>query len=297
MWSIVLMVVTAPGPATAGTPRCEATEVAGLPAADAATAVAIVCGELQRVSGGAGAYGVSVRALGQSVVLSVSHAGASDGATLVLDGLREVPWAARRLAEAVVLGKPIEQTRLVDNLVESEGRKLVTRSGSRKFELGAVGLGAGQSTGAGAGFSIGFAYDSPAFAIPAGLNFAHSSRGDRSLSVFSIDTGARYYFSRHDASAFVGGGLSMLHLSLTDLRDRDRYVYVHDDHWGPGFYVETGVQLFRFHRGRLTARVRADLPLFSLHPEGSDYQRGREVRIQEGARYVAPVTFGLTMSF
>jgi hypothetical protein len=65
--------------------------------------------------------------------------------------------------------------------------------------------------------------------------------------------------------------------------------------------VETGVQLFRFHRGRMTAKVRADLPMYSLHPEGYAFQpagrAGREVRIDEGTRYVVPVTLGLTMSF
>jgi hypothetical protein len=297
MWSAALFLAATMAPA-AGPFRCEAKEVAGLPAADAATAVAIACEELASVSGRTGAYGVSLRSLGESVVMTVGHADASDGRSLVLDGLKEVPTAARRLAEALVLGKPIEDTRLVDNLVQSEGRKLVTRSGSRKFELGALALGAGQGTGTGSGFSIAFAYDSPTFAIPAELRFAHSSSGDRTTSLFSIDTGARFFFSGHDVSPFVGGGFSMLYLSLSDLRDRDRYVYVEDSHWGPGLYAEGGFQLFRLHRGRLTAKVRADFPLYSLHPEGVDYQpRGRTVRIEEGARYLVPITFGLTMSF
>jgi hypothetical protein len=297
MWSAALFLAATMAPA-AGPFRCEAKEVAGLPAADAATAVAIACEELASLSGRSGAYGVSLRSLGESVVMTVGHEGASDGRSLVLDGLKEVPMAARRLAEAVVLGKPIEDTRLVDNLVESEGRELVTRPGSVKFEVGALGLAAGRSTGTGAGFSLALAYDSPTFAIPAELRFAHSSSGDRERSVFSIDTGARYFFSRRDTSPFVGGGLSMLYLSLSDLRNPDRYVYVEDSHWGPGLYAEGGFQLFRLHRGRLTAKVRADFPLYSLHPEGVDYQpRGGTVRIEEGARYLVPITFGLTMSF
>lgn len=289
-------------PVTTGVPfRCQATDTRGVPADDAATAVDIVCRELASVSGTSGAYAVSMRPLGASMVLTVTHADTADGRSLVLDGFKEVPTAARRLAEAVVLGKAIEDTRLVDNLVESEGRKLVTRSGSRKFEFGALGLGAGQGTGTGAGFSIAFAYDSPAFAIPAELRFAHSAKGDRTLSLFSIDTGGRYFLSRHDASPFVGGGLSMLYLSMSDLRDSNRYVYVEDSHWGPGLYAEAGVQLFRLHRGRMTARVRADFPLYSLHPEGMDWQTSgrtsRAVRIDDGPRYIVPVTFGLTMSF
>jgi hypothetical protein len=278
--------------------RCEATEVAGLPAADAATAVAIICDELASVSGRSGAYGISMRALGESVIMTVRHAGADDGRTLILEGLKEVPTAAHRLAEAVVLGKPIEDTRLVDNLVRSEGRDLVTRPGSRKFEVGALVMAGGQGTGTGAGFAIALSYDSPSFAIPSELRFAHSSDGDRDMSLFSIDAGGRVYFSRHDTSPFVGGGLSVLYLSLEDLREGDRYVYVNDSHWGPGLYAEAGVQLFRLHKGRLTAKVRADFPLYSLHPEGFDYDaRGRTVRVDEGQRYVVPITFGLTMSF
>lgn len=281
--------------------RCQAVETRGLPADDAATAVDIVCRELASVSGSSGAYAVSVRPLGESVVLTVSRAGAPDGHSLVLDGFKEVPTAARRLAEAVVLGKAIEDTRLVDNLVKSEGRTLVTRSGSHKFEFGALGLGVGQGTGIGAGFSVAFAYDSAAFAIPAELRFAHSSRGDSTASVFSIDTGARYFFSRRAVSPFVGGGLSLLYLSLSDLQDSNRYVYVEDSHWGPGVYAEGGVQLFRLHRGRMTAKLRADFPLYTLHPEGYDYQRferdGRVVRADGGSRYLVPVTFGLTLSF
>lgn len=281
--------------------RCEAADTSGLPAEDAATAVDIVCRELASISGSSGAYAVSLRPLGQSVVLTVAAAGAASGRSLVLDGFKEVPTAARRLAEAVVLNKAIEETRLVDNLVASEGRRLVTRSGSRKFELGALGLGAGQNTGTGGGFSIAFLYDSPGFAIPAELRFAHSSAGDREFSMFSIDSGARYFFSRHGASPFIGGGFSVLYLSLSELRNRDRYVSVSDSHWGPGLYAEAGVQLFRLHRGRMTAKVRADFPTYSLRPEGFDYEPSgrttRPLRIEDGPRYVVPVTFALTMSF
>jgi hypothetical protein len=239
-----------------------------------------------------------MRSLGESVIVSVRHAGADDGRTLVLDGLKEVPTAAHRLAEALVLGKPIEDTRLVDNLVHSEGGELVTRPGSRKFELGALAMAGGQGTGTGGGFSFAFSYDSRTFAIPAEIRFAHSSNGDRDLSLFSIDTGARYYFSRHDASPFVGGGFSYLYLSLSDLRDHDQYIYLEDSHWGPGLYAEGGLQLFRFHRGRLTAKVRADFPTYSLHPQGDEYRsRGQVVHHDDGKRYVVPITFGLTMSF
>jgi hypothetical protein len=51
----------------------------------------------------------------------------------------------------------------------------------------------------------------------------------------------------------------------------------------------------------MTAKVRADFPMYSLHPEGWDYQQSgrstRTVRIDDGSRYVVPITFGLTVSF
>jgi hypothetical protein len=55
--------------------------------------------------------------------------------------------------------------------------------------------------------------------------------------------------------------------------------------------VRGGLQLFRFHRGRLTAKVRADFPTYSLHPQGDDYQSSRRVvHIDDGKRYVVPIT-------
>lgn len=287
--------------------RCGGVEIAGVPAEDAATAVDIVCRELASASGSAGSFVVSLRPLGPSLVLTVSRTGAAGGRSLVLDGFKEVPTAARRLADALILGKPIEDTRRVDNLVESEGRPLVSRPGGRKFEMGAIGMAAGHGTLTGAGFSLGFAYDTPAFAIPAELRFAHSGDGEKSVSLFSIDTGARHYFSRRHASPFVGGGLSMLFLSYSEMSyeetTRGSYSFVtsrslDDSRWGPGLYAEAGVQLFRLHRGRMTAKVRADFPMLSLNPRGYEWSSsGREVALDRGRLYVVPITFGLTGSF
>ena len=297
----------AAAPGAAGPFRCQGAEIAGVPAEDAATAIDIACRELASASGSAGSYVVSLRPLGASLVLTVSRPGAADGRSLVLDGFKEVPTAARRLADALILGKPIEDTRRVDNLVESEGRTLVSRPGGRKFEMGAAGMAAGQGTVTGAGFSLGFVYDSPAFAIPAELRFAHSGDGEKSVSLFSIDTGARYYFSRRDVSPFVGGGLSMLYLSYSETsyvettEGRSSYTTsrsLDDSRWGPGLHAEAGVQLFRLHRGRMTAKVRADFPVSSLHPRGYEWSStGRQVAIDRGTLYVVPITFGLTGSF
>ena len=71
-----------------------------------------------------------------------------------------------------------------------------------------------------------------------------------------------------------------------------------DSRWGPGLYAEAGVQLFRLHRGRMTAKVRADFPVSSLHPRGYEWSStGREMAIDRGTLYVVPITFGLTGSF
>jgi hypothetical protein len=294
-------------PTATGPFRCSGGEIAGVPAEDAGTAVDIVCRELASVSGSAGSFVVSLRPLGPSLVLTVSRAGAAGGRSLVLDGFKEVPTAARRLADALIMGMPIEGTRRVDNLVESEGRPLVSRPGSRKFQMGALGMAAGHGTLTGAGFSLGFAYDTPAFAIPAELRFAHSGDGEKSVSLFSIDTGARYYLSRRHVSSFVGGGLSMLFLSYSEMSyeetTRGSYSFVtsrslDDSRWGPGLYAEAGLQLFRLHRGRMTAKVRADFPMLSLNPRGYEWSSsGREVALDRGSLYVVPITFGLTGSF
>jgi hypothetical protein len=312
-WVVIGSVVSAVGalavPTASAAPEepfgCRGAEVSGLPAADAATATDIVCRELASVSGSSGRFVVSFRPLGSSLVLTVSREDTSEGRSLVLDGFREVPIAARRLAEALVRDRAVEATQEVDTLVESEARPILSRPGGRKFEMGAFGLAAGRGTPLGAGFAIGLAYDAPAFAIPAQMRFGSASDGEREITFFSIDTGGRYYFSRGAVSPFVGGGFSVLRLSNSEnsygaIGDGSYYStrYVQDSRWGAGLYVEVGVQLFRLHRGRMTAFVRADLPTYRLHPTGADYgERGRVVSIDGGRRYIVPVTFGLTGSF
>jgi hypothetical protein len=286
---------------------CAAAKTAGVPPEDAATAVDIVCRELASVSGSAGSFEVSLRPLGSSLVLTVSRRGAAEGRSLILDGFGEVPTAARRLADALVHAKPIEDTVRVDNLVVSEARPLVTRPGGRKFEMGVVGLEAGHGTGSGAGFSLGFLYDAPAFAIPAEMRWAGGGESEAHTALFSVDTGARYYFGRRDVGPFAGGGFSVLYLSYSEssyeevTQGRSTYTtshWVDDSRWGPGLYVEGGVQMFRTHRGRLTARVRADFPMYSLHPKGDEYRSpGRSTAIDRGPMYIVPVTFGITASF
>lgn len=286
---------------------CEAADTSGVRPEDAATAVDIVCRELASVSESVGRYAVSLRPLGSMLVLTVSRRGAAEGRSLILDGFQEVPTAARRLADALVHGKPIEATVRVDNLVVSEARPLVTRPGGRKFEMGVVGLEAGHGTGTGAGFSLGFLYDAPAFAIPAEMRWAGGGESAAHTSLFSVDTGARYYFGRRDVGPFAGGGFSVLFLSYSEssfeevTQGRSTYTtshYVSDSRWGPGLYLEGGVQMFRTHRGRLTAKVRADFPLYSLHPRGDEYRSpGRSTAIDRGSMYVVPVTFGITASF
>ena len=170
---------------------------------------------------------------------------------------------------------------------------MVTRPGSRKFELGAPVAG-GSGPGTGGGFSIVSSYDSPTFAIPAEIRFAHSTTAIATC-LSSRSTPARASTFRITTPALRRRRLLLLYLSLSDHRDGR---YLEDSHWGPGLYAETGFQLFRLHRGRLTAKVRADFPLYSLHAKGVDYDpRGRIVRIDDGRRYLVPITFGLTMSF
>ncbi len=273
---------------------CQATEVVGVPAVDAATSVSIVCAELNRVSKRQGSYGVSIRPLGESFVLSVTRLPNGETRTLTLRGLAETPLAATRLAEALVLEQPIEKTQRVDNLLVEEARQPHEKKGSRKFMLGVTGLSANGRSGT--GFSIGWVHEAPLWAVLGDLRWAGSSDGDRDVSFFSIGAGARRYVSRKDFAPFVGAGLETLTLSS-------------DWYGGTSLapYVEVGAQAMRLSRARITASIRAHVPTSSI--EGDSYPQctydaynyggnyGCGGPPQHMSKYVVPITFDLTVSF
>src|SRR5688572_22486072 len=102
---IFLSLVTGALPAEHSSPaafRCGPGEIRGVAAGDGQTAVEMVCEEIRRRSGGAGAYQVDVRSLGRRIVLTAARLDDGTSITLQLESIEETSTSAARVAEALV---------------------------------------------------------------------------------------------------------------------------------------------------------------------------------------------------
>jgi hypothetical protein len=286
--------------------ECRLREASGLPEADAAIAARVVCAEIESRSGGRGAFHVSLTRLGAAVMVETTREGDRLSVTARADGLEEVPRLAGRLAEALVQGRPFADTQRVDNLLADEAREALTKKGTGvKRSVGVLGLKSfGHGAGA-SGFSLGVAYTTPRFALPAELRFGWSGRpyDEPGLSLLSLSTGARGYLTNRDVSPFAGAGFCMLKLSARE-GDYGNPRYFHAERLGVAPYLETGIEGLRLHRARLALSLRADLPLNELRSERHevwdwDPRRGAQLLrvVPAESRYVVPVSAQLTLTF
>ena len=289
--------------------RCDLKESRGVPAADAATAAELVCVQLRRVSGGTGAFGVGLATLGRSVVVTVTREEPAASLSVRLEGVEEVPTAASRIADALVLGQSFGTTQRVDNLLAGETRPAQTKKGSVKFSVGVADV---ESLGHGArasGLSLGLMYASPRFALPVEMRFAwdDSRNGEPGLSLFAVSVGGRGYLSKRDVSPFLGGGLGILNLHATKGGYPDvTSGYFDGERSGVAPYLEAGVEMLRLHRGRVALQVRADFPTAAVRSEAIeawsywDESQGRsygQPAYPAQSRYVVPVAIALTVAF
>lgn len=279
-------------------PVCLIGNHASVSEGDAETVAAIVCNEIRKLgvsglgepqvdaTGANEIYRVSMRPLGQTLFLSVSH---EQGGSLVYEGqltlreIEEVPVAAPRLAEAVVTQKPVARTASVDSLVGEETRKYHKKYGEFFFDLGIVGLAVpGTDVVGGAGITFGGSFETEDFAVLADLRISGGTPSGDSAMFSSIGVGGRYYFTESNWAPFVTGGLAFTHLEVEKKMkyegdDWEEWGHDNDDKSGLGSWVGVGIQALRHYRSRLTLDLRAELPFFEV-----------------GDKYYVPITVALT---
>ena len=194
--------------------HCVLTEAGGISAAEAGTAVGLICDDLKRESGGRGAFEISLGTLGSLVNVTATRLDTGESISVRAGGLEEVPLASARIAEALVHHRTLATTQRVDNLLEEETREARVKRGSVKFTLGVADLESMGHGARGAGFSLGLTYATPRFALPAEMRFAwdDNTYPEPGMSLFSVSLGGRGYLSKRDVSPFVGGGLGLLWL-------------------------------------------------------------------------------------
>jgi hypothetical protein len=299
-------------PAGADEPfQCVLKEAGGVAAAEAGTAVGLICGDLRRESGGRGVFEIRLGLLGSLVNVTATRLDTGESISVRAEGLEEVPLASARIAEALVHHRTLAATQRVDNLLAEETREARAKRGAVKFALGVADLESIGHGARGAGFSLGLTYATPRFALPAEMRFAFddTEHGEPGMSLFSVSVGGRGYLSKRDVSPFVGGGLGLLRLDATEGEypyGGPSSGYFQAEWFGLAPYVEAGVEVLRLHRGRIALHVRADLPLAALQSHEievwSEWDPGTASPVVERvypaqSRYVVPVSIGLSVAF
>ena len=249
---------------------CRLGDHPGIPLPDATTAAELVCAEIARLGPAPSArYRVSLSKLGKALILSVSREDGASGKTtdfrqVRLDAIEEVPVAAPRIARAIILDLPIEETQKVDNLVGEETRVPKSKPGSTHFALGLFTLLAplDQGLSAAPGIDLGVHHETGDGRWEIGGNFLAGGGGPSngpSMAFFSLSVGGKYFTSDGDFSPYIGGGLawSFLNLSTADGS-------FDGNGNGIGAYGEVGVQVLRTHHAHLAFGARFDLPFYSL---------------------------------
>lgn len=268
----------------------------GVPAQDARTAAALVCEALLAAGaqvdtepvpdrGERAAYEVGVRALGRLIFLQVSFRSAGGAQqrseSVQVNAIEEVPVAARRLAEAMLLRKRVSTTAEIDNLVGEDGRRFVKRRGETLLALGVLGFVApGVETGGGFGAFGRIHFETASFGaiIEARLAGSGARNGDNVLGGLAV--GGRWFWFPTNLTPFLGAGAGIAWLSSED--DRGAKVY------GSGFvtFAELGLEFMRFYSSRIDVFLRLDVPTFELKGD----ERRKDV-------YWLPVSFMASYSF
>ena len=289
--------------------RCLLKEAGDIPAAEAGTAVGLICDDLRRESGDRGAFEIRLGVLGSLVIVSATRLDTGESISVRVEGLEELPLASARIAEALVRHRTVVSTQRVDNLLAEETREARVKRGSVKFTLGVADLESIGHGARGAGFSLGLAYATPRFALPAEMRFAWDDNAypEPGMNLFSVSLGGRGYLSKRDVSPFVGGGLGLLRLEAYEgeypYPGGPSSGYFQAEWFGLAPYVEAGVELLRLHRSRIALHVRADFALASLQSQEIEVWSewdlpGSAPRVYPAqSRYVVPVSIGISVAF
>jgi hypothetical protein len=268
--SVPVQVTPAPGQAAASAPSpaavpitatCALGDHPGVDEAEARTGADVICHDLAKEGATNTAHEVRFGKLGGKLLVTVAsrNGNAYDERRALLTSMDELPVAGPRLAGALSNGRPLEETKTVDNVLNSETRAPKTERGQMGFDMGLFGMtGAHSDAGAAGGIHMGLVYRAGNLGITSHGRAGGIGSGDDKIVTASIDVGARYYFSNGETAAFLGGGIGLAYFNMVN-SDKERS--------GSGIapFAEVGVDMLRTHHTALTASFRADAPLFSLN--------------------------------
>ena len=205
----------------------------GIPESDAQTAALLVCDALRKQgisvtdpvyeapASAANAYRIVLRRLGEKIFVRLSHEKPIGTIIaeqqLTLANIEEMIPAAPRLVNALVHGKPIDDTVDMETVTEQEARELRKISGESLWHLEIFGTFVpGTDIVAEPGYGWGWSYQTPSYAVGSDLRFAISGIEDdygddsETFGFFSWGIGGHYYFNKQNISPYVGGGFAII---------------------------------------------------------------------------------------
>ena len=252
----------------------------GIPDSDAQTAVLLVCDELRKqgisvtdpvyeAPASASAYRLVLRRLGNKIIVRLSHENPIGSIIteqqLTLANIEEMIPAAPRLVNALIHGKPIDDTVDMETVTEQEARELRKISGESLWHLEIFGTFVpGTDIAAEPGYGWGWSYQTPSYSVGSDLRFAISeveadfADDSDTFGYFSWAIGGRYFFNKQNISPYAGGGLAIIAVGY-----EEDYADSEGD-FGLGAYGVFGVEALRLTQSRLNLEMRIDRPFFSL---------------------------------
>jgi hypothetical protein len=248
---------------------------------------------------------VSLGKLGSSVILSVTQeareSARAEFRQMRLSGIEEVPVAAPRIARAVILDVPVEETQKVDNLVGEETRVPKSKPGSLHFAMGLIGMFApldqGVSLAPGLDIDLHHQTGDGRWEIGGNFRFAVGEpTGGPSTDLVALSVGGKHFTSDGDFSPYIGGGLAWSYLHL---RPEGGVDYGGD---GVGAYADVGVEFLRTWHAHVALDARWDLPFYSISGSSYSYpvaysQGTNYAQYTPAKYYYAPISLEVRITF
>lgn len=292
---------------------CLAGDHAGVKGDSARAAFGIVCDALRNAGApvaavhetpgpATSAFRISLQRLERVIILRVTYespVGAPvDSRSLTLNGLDEVLVASDRIAQALMQGKPIEQTATVDTLVGTETRQAKKKTAEAYWGVGLYGSAIpAMDSYAGGGLELPLWYETPSLAVGGSVRFSLSGGADTSdtrATFGSLSFGVRGFLGEGDIAGYFGGGLGFDWTNFEERQGPSSYFSGSSE--GFGAHGELGVAFLRLHKTRFFVGARVDAPFFSTKmsgwvPPSADNPSGGS---QTKSVYAMPISLNVT---
>ena len=222
--------------------------------------------------------------LGRNIIITLTTVDVRKGVPwnqqrMGVNTVEDLEPAAARLAEAIILNRPVSQTAKLGMITRREVRPDRRRTGysGASFRLGGGGhLNRPDQGGGSLRFQLGWWYEARHFAIEPAVSFRMAPEGPDAGGAFHVDLGAYWIPGTGDVTPFVGAGGGIRRVHETIIRREtagqivrlDTETEVSDSAWAPGGFARVGLMFFRTYDTRMTLSVDYDLTFAELHGSG-----------------------------